>query len=106
MLFFAIAASPLLRKTWQRRLRNIAAWLGFVLLVMASPPFSLVIASSFLGAFILGFSVEGCSGYSQRCATWTTASRVWLAVIVVSSVEFRHCREPKIVGFRSDHVVV
>jgi hypothetical protein len=29
-----------------------------------------------------------------------------MLVIVVSSVEFRHRREPKIVGFRSDHMVV
>jgi hypothetical protein len=108
LLFFAIAASPLLRETWQLRLRNIAAWLGLVLMVMASPPFSLVIASVFLGAFILWFSVECCSGYAQRRATWSTASRVLLAVLVIvlCSVGFCHRREPRIVGFRNDQMVV
>jgi lysophospholipase L1-like esterase len=108
ILFFAIAVSPLLRKTWERRLRNIAAWLGLVLMVMASPPFSWGIASGFLAAYILWFSVECSSGHAQCRTTLTTVSRVLLAVLalVLCFVEFHHRREPTIVGFQNDHMVV
>ena len=58
LILLAIVLSPLLVRRWQRLLRNVAVWLGLVLMVMASPPFSWIVDIGFLAAFMLWLGAE------------------------------------------------
>jgi len=40
LLLLAVVISPYLTQGWWLPLRNLAAWVGLVLIVMACPPFS------------------------------------------------------------------
>ena len=107
LLLLAIALSSLLRRGWQR-LRNIAAWLGLLLMVMASPPFGWIVDIGFLGAFMLWLGAEHRIARAAVPATWRTATAAILAgvLLALSATELRHRYPPTIAGVQSDHLVV
>jgi 4-amino-4-deoxy-L-arabinose transferase-like glycosyltransferase len=53
LLLLAVVISRYLRERRWLRLRNLAAWLGLALMVMACPPFSWVVDAIILAAFSL-----------------------------------------------------
>jgi acyl-CoA thioesterase-1 len=108
LLLLAIALSPLLMRRWHRLLRNLAAWLGLLLMVMASPPFPRVVDIGFLGAFVLWFGTELRIARTPVSATWRVATAAILAglLLVLSATELRHRYPPTITGAPTDHLVV
>lgn len=108
LLLLAIARSPLLRRAWHRPLRNIAAWLGLMLMLMACPPFPWIVDIGFLGAFLLWFGTEHRIARVSVHARWRTATAPILAglLLVLSATELRHRYPPTITGARSDHLGV
>lgn len=107
LLVLAVAASRYLKQRWWARLRNLAAWLGLALVVMACPPFPWTADAIFLVSFALWLA-----GANQWLGWTETQWRPWLAVVLLvvlltlTAIELPHRRIPKIVGIPSDHLVV
>ena len=82
MLLLAVVISRYLKQPRWLRLRNLAAWLGLALMVMACQPFSWTVDAIFLGAFVLWLIVAnqwlGWPGIEWR--SWSTA--VLLVVVL------------------------
>jgi acyl-CoA thioesterase-1 len=105
LLMLAMIASLLERA---RFLRNVTAWLGLALMVMACPPFPAVIDFIFFAAFLLWFIVSNGGGSTR---SWLRLRRVSTVVLMVfmfalTAVEFPHRSMPVITGKPSDHLVV
>lgn len=106
LLFLAVAAPPFLRSGWHRRLRNLAAWLGLLLVVMASPLLSSALYFSFLTAFLLWLVVSNRTPPVR--ALWQTTTTVILTglLLFLPSLEVRHRNMPRISEASGDHLVV
>jgi acyl-CoA thioesterase I len=107
LILLAIAVSQYIEQSWLLRLRNLAAWLGLALMVMASPPFSWTVDAIFLTAFVLWLAVsnqwlEWGATNSRKVAT----GFLMIVLVTLTAVEFSHRRMPVIVGVPADHLVV
>ena len=91
-----------------RSLHSLATWLGFSLIVMASPPVSGWMAAVFLAAFFLWFvskgRVRGDLVWTRLRVTAAAILLVWL--LAVPSTELLRRRMPRIHRDASDHLVV
>jgi len=107
LLLLAVVISPHLTQGWWLRLRNLAAWVGLVLIVMACPPFSWTVDAIFLAAFTLWFAVanQWLSWPGTGWRPWSAAALLILLLMLTAS-ELLHRRMPAIVGAPSDHLVV
>ncbi len=108
LLVLVIVASPFLKKTWSPRLRNVGAWLGLMMIVMACPPSPLGMDLTFVCVFLLWFIA---SNRAEATRTWMRLRRVSTVILIVlllvlTVVEFSYRRMPLIVGKPSDHLVV
>ena len=109
LLVLVMVLSPLIkRRTWVFRLRNAGAWLAAALIVVACPPFLLLIDLILLAAFALWFIASNRAGSTR---TWIALRRgstvvLILLLLVLSVVEFSHRRMPVVTGKPSDHLVV
>jgi len=108
LLLVVIVVSPFLKKTWSARLRNVGAWIGLTMIVMACPPFPLGMYLTFVVVFLFWFIA---SNRTEATRTWMKVRHVSTGILVVlllvlAVVEFSHRRMPLIVGEPSDHLVV
>jgi lysophospholipase L1-like esterase len=108
LLLLAIAISPFLKRRWLVRLRNIAAWLGLIMIVVASPPFAWAIDAIFLGTAVLWMLA---SNHAERRRAWTrlqlaTSTILIFLLLLFPTLEISHCRMPKITGAAADHLVI
>jgi acyl-CoA thioesterase I len=107
LLLLAVVTSRYLRERRWLRLRNLAAWLGLALMVMACPPFSWVVDAILLAAFSLWLIAAnqwlGWSGTEWR--SWSAAVLL-VVVMTLTASELPRPRIPAIVGIPSDHLVV
>lgn len=108
LLLSAAIPSPSVQNRGLRVLRGLATWLGFALIVMASPPVSGWVAAVFLVAFALWLITAdrlraGVFWARMRSASAATMI-LWLLVVPVS--ELLHRRMPRVEGKSSDHLVV
>lgn len=105
LLILAMVASRFKRG---RLLRNVAAWLGLAMMVMACPPFLAVIDLIFFAAFLLWFIVSNRDGSTPAWLRLRQASTVVLMVflLALTGVELSHRSMPVITGKPSDHLVV
>lgn len=108
LLLIAIAISPFLRHLWLMRFRNVTAWVGLVLIVMASPPFAWGIDAVFLVAFAFWMLALNLAEQNQAWARVRTASTALLTgmLLIFPAVEIPHRKTPKITGATADHLVV
>ena len=108
LLVLAIVVSPFLKRAWLFRLRNMGAWLALAMIVMACPPFPMIVDLIFLAAFVLWFIASNRGGATQ---TWMRLQRsstvvVVMLLLVLTAIEFSHRTMPVITGKPSDHLVV
>jgi acyl-CoA thioesterase-1 len=108
LLLLAIAISPFLKRRWLMRLRNITAWLGLIMIVVASPPFAWAIDAIFLGTAVLWMLA---SNYAERRRAWTrlqlaTSTILIFLLLLFPTLEISHRRMPKITGAAADHLVI
>jgi len=107
LLLLAIVISRYLKERQWLRLRNLAAWLGLALMVMACPPFSWTVDVIFLASFVLWIFVAnqwlGWPGTEWR--SWSAAVLL-IVVLTLRATELPRRRIPAIVGIPSDHLVV
>ena len=107
LILLAVVISRYLKQGCWRRFRNLAAWLGLVFMVMASPPFPWTVDGIFLAAFVLWLAVA-----NQRLAWMGTEWRLFstaaliIVLLTLTALEFSHRRIPAIVGVPADHLVV
>src|SRR5260370_14469255 len=75
LLLLAVVISRYLKQPRWLRLRNLAAWLGLALMVMACQPFSWTVDAIFLGAFVLWLIVanQWLGGAGVVLRSWVTA---------------------------------
>jgi lysophospholipase L1-like esterase len=106
LLLLLTAVSPFMKCPWLLRLRNVGAWLALAMVVMACPPFALVVDLSFLTAFLLWFIAANRSG-GRWLKSRPAASAILVAlVIVLAAIEFSHRKMPVVAGKPSNHLVV
>lgn len=106
LLLLLIAVSPFMKRPWLLRLRNLGAWLALAMVVMACPPFALVVDLIFLTALVLWFIAwNRSSGQWLRSRTAATAV-LGVLVLLLAAIEFSHRKMPVVVGKPSDHLVV
>jgi lysophospholipase L1-like esterase len=107
LLLLALFAPINSKRVWMLRARNVVACVALVFMVMACPPFALVVDLIFLALFVLWLvtlnraSPSQVSMRMQRCSTLVLA----ILLLVLSASEFSHRRMPRIMSF-SDHLVV
>jgi acyl-CoA thioesterase I len=107
LILLAVVISRYLRLGWWLRLRNLAAWLGLALIVMACPPFSWAVDAIFFVVFVLWLT-----GSNEWLGWSETKWRPWSATVLIvllltlTALELPHRRIPAIVGVPSDHLVV
>jgi hypothetical protein len=107
LLLLAVVISRYLRERRWLRLRNLAAWLGLALMVMACPPFSWVVDAILLAAFSL-WLIATNQGLGWSGTEWRSWSAAVLLVVVMTltASELLRRRIPAIVRIPSDHLVV
>src|SRR5713226_3958729 len=107
LLLLVVVISRYLKQRRWLRLRNLAAWLGLALMVMACPPLSWAVDAIFLAAFVLWLIVVnqwlGWPGTDWR--SWSAAALL-VVVLTLTASELPRRRIPAIVGIPSDHLVV
>jgi acyl-CoA thioesterase I len=108
LLLIVIAISPFLKHLWLMRFRNVAAWVGLALIVMASPPFVWGIDAIFLAAFAFWMLALNLAEQHRTWARVRTASAALLTgmLLLFPAAEIRHRKMPKIMGPTADHLVV
>jgi lysophospholipase L1-like esterase len=108
LLLLVVVLPTFLKRTWVLRVRNVAAWVALAFMVMASPPFALVVDLIFLALFLLWFITSNRSSASPRSVRLQSGSTFVLAVLVfvLPAIEFPHRRMPTITGSASDHLLV
>lgn len=105
LILLVVALSGFLKRSLLLRMRNLAAWIGLALMVMACPPFSWAVDTIFFAAFVLWLAVANRWLDWPRCRT--LPSVVLLIVLVtLTALEFPHRRIPVIEGVPDDHLVV
>ncbi len=89
------------------RLRNLVAWLGLVLVVLACSPFEWIVYAILLGLFAAWFvlSQRTLGPIAPRLQIGTGAALLAM-LLVISTLEFSRRKIPTITGVASDHLVV
>ena len=107
LLILAVVISRYLKQRRWLRLRNLAAWLGLALMVMACPPFSWIVDAIFIAAFVL-WLIAANQWLGRPGTAWRSWSAAVLLVVVLTltASELPRRRIPAIVGIPSDHLVV
>jgi lysophospholipase L1-like esterase len=108
LLLLAAVAPTFLKRAWMLRIRNVVAWVALILMVIACPPFSIIVDLIFVGAFVLWIITSNQATPSPTSARLQRGSTVVLValLLVLTAIEFSHRRMPKIGGSASDHLVV
>jgi acyl-CoA thioesterase I len=108
LLILTAAISPFLKYRLLLRMRNVAAWLALVLIVMACPPFAWIVDAIFVAVFLLWFTARNTEAPGRRWATLRAPATAALLVLllVLPAVEFSHRRMPVIKGEANGHLVV
>jgi len=108
LLLLAVAAPTLLKHTWTLRIRNVVAWVALVFLVMACPPFALVVDLIFVAMFLLWFITSNQASPSQTSIKLRRTSTLILVILLLAlpAIEFSHRRMPMVTGNASDHLVI
>jgi hypothetical protein len=91
LLLLAVALSPLVTSSWQRTARNVTAWLGLVIMVMASPPFPWALDGAFLALFVYWLIM------ANRAKRRGLPAAIFVGLLLlVCAMELRHRRRPVI----------
>jgi lysophospholipase L1-like esterase len=107
LLLLALLASIYAKRAWMLRARNVVACVALVFMVMACPPWALVLELIFLAVFVLWLVTSNQALPSrvslriQRCSTLALA----IFLLALSATEFSHRGMPRIAS-ASDHLVV
>jgi len=86
----------------------LLAWVGLALMIMASPPFSLMVSLLFFAVFAVWFITSNQSSVSQTTVRLQMGASILLAasLLILTILEFSHRKMPRITGNASDHLVV
>jgi len=108
LLLLVMIAPTFLKRTWMLRVRNVLAWVSLAFMVMACPPFALVVDAIFFAVFVLWFVTSNRPSSSQASMRLQKGSTLALSVLllVLPAIEFSHRRMPRITGSATDHLVV
>jgi len=108
LLVLAVAVTPYLRRPWLVLLGSLATWLGFAMMVMASPPFLGWVIAAFLGTFLLWLvaSRRNRTGVIWLRSRKAAAATLLALLVVLPAMELFHRRMPTIKGAPADHLVV
>lgn len=106
LLLLVIAISPFVERPWLVRLRNVGTWLALAMIVMACPPFPLVVDVIFVAVLVLWFVVWNRSSGRWLRSRSAAAAVLLVLLLVPTTIEFSHRKMPVITGKPSDHLVV
>ena len=106
LLLLVIAVSPFTNGPWLLRLRNVGIWLALAMVVMACPPFALIVDLIFLAALVLWFIASNRSSGRWLKSRPVATPVLVVLVLVLTAIEFSHRKMPVVAGKPSDHLVV
>ena len=100
LLLVAIAASPLLRAKWPALMRNLLAWIGLAMMLLACAPFAWWLYAAFGLAFLAWFIAWNKAANSRFHPRHRIATSVCLALLVITSAshELAYRAKPVIGG--------
>jgi len=105
LLLAVLALSLFTAQKKLARLRNLAAWLALILIVMAAPPFSWVFVAMFCAAFAMWYFC--CNSVVPKKNARTLSTLILVAVIVSGIfMEYPQRVLPRVTGPVSNHLVV
>ena len=107
LLLLVVISRLFVKHGWMLRAGNLLAWVALALMIMASPPFSIVVSLTFLAAFAFWFITSSQSSLSQTTINLQMGSSILLAIflLVLGFLEFPHRKMPRITG-NANHLVV
>jgi acyl-CoA thioesterase-1 len=105
LLLAVIAFSPFIHRKLVR-VRNLAAWLALIMIIMAAPPFSWAVAGMFLLTFMAWYVAWNSVVIHGRKLRIASALILGLLIIHGVVLEYPHRLLPRIEGAASDHLVV
>jgi lysophospholipase L1-like esterase len=106
LLLLVIAVSPFTKRPGLLRLRNVGTWLALAMVVMACPPFALIVDLIFLAALVLCFIASNRSSGRWLKSRPVATPVLVVLVLVLTAIEFSHRKMPIITGKRGDHLAV
>ncbi len=98
LLLLAVISPVFLKHGWMLRVRNLLAWVGLALMIMASPPFSLMVSLLFFAVFAVWFTTSNQSFVSQTTVSLQMGASILLAasLLILTILEFSHRKMPRI----------
>lgn len=106
LLVLVIAVSPFVKRTWLLRMRNVGTWLALAMILMACPPFALVVDLIFVTALVLWFIASNRSSGRWLRSRYPATAVLLALLLVLTEIEFSHRKMPIITGKPGDHLVV
>jgi len=106
LLVLVMGVSPFLKQTWLLRLRNVGIWLALAMIVMACPPFALIVDLIFVTALVLWFIASNRSSGRWLRSQFAATAVLLVLSLILTAIEFSHRKMPAVVGKPSDHLVV
>jgi hypothetical protein len=108
LLLLVLVAPTLLKHRWTLRIRNVVACVALVLMVMACPPFALVVDLIFAAVFLLWLITSNQVSPSRTFIKLQRGSTLVLVILLLAlpAIEFSHRGMPTVTGTASDHLVV
>ena len=108
LLLLAIVSPAFLKHRWILRVRNLLAWVALALMIVASPPFSLIVSLLFFAVFAVWIIASNRPSLSQTTVNLQMSTSILLAasLLILTILEFSHRKMPRITGNASDHLVV
>lgn len=110
LLLLIVCITPLIKKRWPIRLRNLAAWSALALFICACPPFSWIVYTLLLLAFLYWFITANYAftPHSTLARPLRILSSSLLAIILIllTAIELPHRFTPIISGSHNHLVVI
>ena len=113
LLLIVMGVSPRISNRWLVRARNLAAWIGLAMMVLACPPFALWVYGIFLAIFVLWFvgwngprRKEGKAGRALGWLRRVATPLLVVMLVLLPAMELKYRLMPVMEGPRADHLVV
>jgi acyl-CoA thioesterase I len=104
LLLLLAVVRPFQKRAFLVRTESVAAWVAVALIVMACPPFSFVVDTVFLAAFLLW--LVNSNRPSGSLLQWVSTIVLIAILMAASASEFSHRRMPETKGSPSDQLAV
>jgi len=110
ILLLTLLVSPFIQNKWLLRLRNLAAWIGVAMFLLACAPFAWPIYAGFIAIFLSWFIAWNLStkndSRAKRLTRATSSAILAVSLLVLPAIELPYRNAPILTGPHHDHLVI